>query len=167
MTSHLKEAADAAYEKTTDGKSGRLDDALKIVTNGNYCVKCHLVSDFEPKGADRAKAPNLARVYERLRPDYVRDWIANPKMILPYTAMPVNIKYDPADKVNLGGVAQDIYHGTSLEQLDALVDLLMNYDNYAKQQKAIAPLVKDVPPPAAPGAEDGKDKKEAASGGQQ
>jgi len=26
----------------------RLDDAMKIIVNGNFCVKCHLVADFEP-----------------------------------------------------------------------------------------------------------------------
>lgn len=125
--------------------STRLDDALKIVTNNNYCVKCHLVGDFEPKGSDRAKAPNLAKVYERLRPDFLRKWIANPKTILPYTSMPVNVPYDP-DLPNLGGVSQDLYHGTSIEQVDALVDLLLNYDEFAKQRSLIAPLVSEAPP---------------------
>src|SRR4029077_20910890 len=74
----------------------RLDDAMKVVVNGNFCVKCHIVADFTPAGSNRAKAPNLADVYRRVRPEYARNWIANPKMILPYTAMPVNIPYqDP------------------------------------------------------------------------
>ena len=120
-------------------KTSRLDDAMRIVTNGNYCVKCHLVGDYEPKGADRAKAPNLARVYERLRPDYVRKWIANPKQLLPYTSMPQNIPY-PA------GIDKNLYHGESIEQVDVLVDLLMNYDEYAKGHNKIAPLVQQAPP---------------------
>lgn len=79
---------------------------MKIVTNSNYCVKCHIVADFEPKGADRGKAPNLAKIYERLRPAYLREWIANPKQILPYTSMPVNIPYLATDEKNFGGVAR-------------------------------------------------------------
>ena len=86
-------------------------------------------------------APNLADVYRRLRPEYVRDWIANPAMILPYTPMPVNIKY-VGSAPNKGGVSQDLYHGTSVDQVDALVDLLMNFDQFARDNtsiKALAP----------------------------
>jgi hypothetical protein len=137
--------AGAVEELPPVGSMQRLDDALKIVVNGNYCVKCHLVADFEPAGSNRAKAPDLAEVYQRLRPDYMRRWIANPKMILPYTSMPVNIPYDP-DAPNLGGVSQDLYHGTSIEQVDGLVDLLMNYDQYARESKKIADLVQPASP---------------------
>lgn len=112
----------------------RFQDALRVITNGNYCVKCHLVS-VEPAGGDRAKAPNLARIAERLRPNYLREWIANPKKFLPYTSMPVNVPYNPDDTKYAGGVAQNLYHGTSTEQIDALVDLLMNYDNFAKKRR--------------------------------
>jgi cytochrome c2 len=156
--------AESAYQRALqgaqfDGKPRtRLDDAMRVVVNNNYCVKCHLVGDFVPAGSDRAKAPNLAQVYRRLRPEFVRNWIANPKSYLPYTSMPVNIPYDP-DLPNLGGVAQELFHGTSADQVDGLVDLLMNFDEYAKQRNSVANLVKDhggpvapTPPPAAGGA---------------
>jgi hypothetical protein len=118
----------------------RLDDAMKIVTNGNFCVKCHLVADYSPPGSPRAKAPNLADVYRRMRPDYVRDWIANPKMFLPYTSMPVNIPYqDPP------ALLGELYHGTNVEQVQALTDLLMNYDQYARQSTRIADRVQPAP----------------------
>jgi hypothetical protein len=89
-------------------------------------------------------------VYRRLRPDYVRRWIANPKRILPYTGMPVNIPYKP-DPPHFGGVSQDIFPGTSIEQLDGLVDFLMNYDTYSSERLSIKPMVKPAPPPAEPG----------------
>lgn len=139
-------------EVASRSQSLRFDDAMKIVVDNNYCVKCHAVGDFDPPGSPRAKAPNLADVYRRLRPKYVRDWIANPKMILPYTSMPVNIPYKPGEP-HLGGVSQDLYHGTSVEQLDALVDLLMNFDGYARQQTRIADLVKPANSEAPPAAE--------------
>ena len=119
----------------------RLDDAMKIVVNGSFCVTCHLVGDFSPKGSVRAKAPQLADVYRRLRPDFVRDWIANPKMILPYTPMPVNIEY-----ANPKPILSQLYHGTNVEQIQAITDLLMNYDQYARQSTRIADRV--VPAPA-------------------
>lgn len=124
-----------------DGVSPRFSDAMKIVTSSNYCVKCHIIGEYTPSGADRAKAPNLGIIYKRLRPDYLRKWIGQPTSILPYTSMPVNIPYNP-DAEYLGTtVPQDLYHGTSIEQVDGLVDLLMNYDLYAKQRTKILPLV--------------------------
>ena len=66
--------------------------------------------------------------------------------ILPYTGMPVNIPYDP-NAPNFGGVSQALFPGTSIEQLDGVVDLLMNFDEYAKRQTSVRSLVKE--PPAA------------------
>jgi len=118
----------------------RLQEAMRVVTNGNYCVKCHTVADFHPQGEQATLGPNLAGVTSRLRPDYVRKWIANPKRVLPYTGMPVNIPYDP-DKPHLGGISQDLISGTSIQQLDGLVDLLMNFDLYTQRQTSIQSLV--------------------------
>jgi hypothetical protein len=38
-----------------------------------------------------------------------------------------------------------LFPGTSLQQLQGLVDLLMNFDVYARRQTSITPLVKSVP----------------------
>ena len=65
------------------------------------------VGDFAPTNNVRALAPDLSKVQFRLRPDYIRKWIANPKTILPYTAMPVNVLYDPNSET-LGGVPQNL-----------------------------------------------------------
>jgi hypothetical protein len=116
----------------------RLDEAMKIVTNGTYCIKCHYVGDFVPEGSVAAHAPQLDRVHKRLRPDYLRDWIANPQRILSYTAMPVNF---PPDKP----ASQDLFHGTSEEQLTAIVDLLLNYDTFMKNRQSIRPLIQAAP----------------------
>ena len=79
----------------------RLDDALRIITDNDYCVKCHLVGDFTPPGSDRTMGPQLDRVNERLRCDYVHRWVGDPKRILPYTGMPVNIPFDKPVKQTL------------------------------------------------------------------
>ena len=123
-----------------NGRDDRLAEAMNIVVNGNYCVKCHGVEDFYPQGDETTFGPNLAGVHRRLRPEYLQRWVANPKRILPYTGMPVNIPYK-ADAEHLGGIAQTLFKGTSIEQLDGLVDLLMNFDTYAKRQTSITPLV--------------------------
>ncbi len=116
----------------------RLNEAMNIVVNGNYCVKCHAVEDFQPEGDPATFGPNLANVHDRLRPEFLRNWIANPKRGLPYTGMPVNIPYKPGEP----GISEKIFRGTSIEQLDGLADLLMNFDTYAKRQTSITPLVK-------------------------
>src|SRR3954470_23581044 len=121
-----------------------LNDAMKIVTNGNYCVKCHSVGDYEVHGSPRGLGPNLDQVYRRLRPEYTRRWIANPQRILPYTGMPVNIPYDPKPP-NFGGVTQDLFPGPSTAQLDGVVDLLMNFDEYTRRQTSVRGLVKEAP----------------------
>jgi cytochrome c2 len=121
--------------------SKRLSDAMRIVTSSTYCVKCHIVGDFEPSGSDRAKAPDLAIIHKRMRPNFLRQWLAKPTSILRYTSMPMNVPYN-ADTPFLGStVPQDLYHGTSVDQLEALVDLLMNYDVYAKERSRVVPLV--------------------------
>ena len=121
---------------------GHLDGAMRIVTNNNYCVKCHLVGDYAPPGNPKALAPQLERVHERLRPDYVHGWIANPKRYLPYTGMPVNIPYDKP-------VSQDLYVGDSEQQLGALTDLLMHYDEFTKRQFSLEPYLPQVASPPA------------------
>lgn len=129
-----------------------LDDAMKIVTDGNYCVKCHAVDDFQPRGDSKTFGPNLANVYRRLRPEYVRRWIANPQRILPYTGMPVNIAYE-ANPPHFGGISQSLFPGTSFEQLEGLVDLLMNFDTYAKRQTSVQELVDKASGAGAPDTE--------------
>jgi len=138
----LDESAIAVKESV---HPGHLDGALRIVTNTNYCVKCHLVGDYTPPGNVKALAPQLERVHERLRPDYVHDWIANPKRFLPYTGMPVNIPFDKP-------VSQELYAGTSEQQVDALTDLLMHFDLFAKRNLSLEAFLKQAPPPGEPAA---------------
>ena len=139
-SAHLA-AGEAKYEEVFD----RLSRAMKIVVGNDYCVKCHAVSDFQPGGSQRTQGPNLARVHRRLRPEFVRRWIGNPKSVLPYTGMPVNIPYNPGAP----GIPVKVYDGTSVEQLEALVDLIVNFDFYTNAHTRIAPLVQPAPASAA------------------
>jgi cytochrome c2 len=147
---YKKEQRASYLANVREQREDPLGDAMKIVANGNYCVKCHAVADFLPQGDPTTFGPNLADVYRRLRPEFTRDWIANPIRILPYTGMPVNIPFRPDDP-HLGGVSQDLYPGTSIEQVQGLVDLLMNFDNYARSNTAVAPLVESAAAAAASG----------------
>ncbi len=126
----------------------RIEQALKVVTDNNYCVKCHLVGDFRPKGSAAALAPNLDRVYQRLRPSYVLEWVANPKRKLPYTGMPVN--FPPHNDPN-AKLRESLFPGESEDALRGVVGLLLNYDAYLKHQTSIKSMVKEPPPEPAAG----------------
>ncbi|HMP06394.1 MAG TPA: PDZ domain-containing protein [Lacipirellulaceae bacterium] len=117
-----------------------LAEAMQIVVNGTYCVKCHYVGDFAPEGDAYTFGPNLADVHNRLRPKFLRDWIAYPLRLLPYTGMPKNIPFHATDP-SQDGLSQDLFRGTSIEQVMGLVNLLMNFDVYAKAQASVTPLV--------------------------
>jgi hypothetical protein len=122
----------------------QMREAMNI-TNA-FCVKCHVFGDFVPTGSNRALAPQLTDVHQRMRPEYVRRWTAWPSHFLPYTGMPVNISYKD-------GVPQDLFKGTSTQQLDGVVDLLMNWDRFTKQQFKVKPLIDAMPTaPATPAA---------------
>jgi len=108
----------------------RYDAAMRIVTDGKtYCAKCHLIGSAGPGGdVFTILAPDLERVTGRLRPGYLRRWLANPKAVLPYTPMPVNFPpgnqpLDPA-----------ICPGESIEHLEAVKDLLLDYDWYLRKK---------------------------------
>jgi cytochrome c2 len=123
----------------------RLDDALNIVIDNNFCIKCHLLGDFTPEvtaGSERSLAPQLADLYKRLRPDFTQQWIANPKRILPYTGMPTNIPYGTP-------VSQALFKGDSEDQLNGVVDLLLNFDRFMESRTSIKPLIKPQAPAAA------------------
>ena len=116
---------------------------MKIVTDANYCIKCHIVGDFDPVAADRAKAPDLSRCLSSIAHRIMCDagWLDR-RPSCP-TRVCQSTFPTPPDEDFLGTtIPQDLYHGTSLEQLEALVDLLMNYDQYARQRSPISPLVK-------------------------
>lgn len=128
---------------------GRLDDALRIVTNDQYCVKCHKVGNYTPEGRPTGLAPRLDRVHTRLRPEFVRNWLANPLLILPYTGMPQNFKVtEPAKKqfFEEDPHGKLIGEGTSEQQIDAIVDLLLNYDTVMKNKVEITVKKVKVPP---------------------
>lgn len=131
----------ARQERPDPERWARHQQAIRLVTDRTtYCAKCHLVGDFGPGGQNlTVLAPNLQRVGQRLRPEYVRRWLANPRSVLPYTAMPVNF---PLGK----SMGQDLLPGTSAEQLDAVLDLLLNYQGYLRSRVSIRAMVEETPP---------------------
>ena len=56
----------------------------------NQCSLCHQVGDLIPARDAADLAPDLGLAYERLRPQWVLDWILDPQSIAPGTRMPAN-----------------------------------------------------------------------------
>lgn len=117
----------------------RFEQAMRLVTDRTtYCAKCHQVGDWGPGGQNvTVLAPDLQQVARRLRPEYVRRWLANPRSVLPYTAMPVNF---PLGKT----MGQDLLPGSSQEQLDAVLDLLLDYEAYLRSRVSVRAMVEGM-----------------------
>ena len=124
----------------------RTDDAMRIVIDRKtFCAKCHQVGDYSPGEEVRTTlGPNLAGAGQRLQPDYVRRWLAHPRSVLPYTGMPVN--FPPAGEPR----GQDLFKGTSQQQLDAVTELLLDYQGYTSGRTSIRGLIEAAEQSLAP-----------------
>ncbi len=75
--------------------------------------------------ASAPQGPNLALTAERLRPEWVREWIANPDRLFGYKpAMPQNFPNDSLDY-------QNVFVGKTLDQVTAVRDVLMDLPRVA------------------------------------
>ena len=124
--------------------AGTCSMRCRIVTSDSYCVKCHRVGDFRPPDGNASRR----LICRSCTGDCGRTTSA-PGSPSRQSVLPV---YQHAGQHSLmirpprqlgSTVPQDLYHGTSLEQLDALVDLLMNFDQYARQRSRVTPLVEE------------------------
>ncbi len=133
LAAYLTEETDRAED--ADGAPAAFDErAWALITDRTtFCAKCHVINDLRPSGSSRTVlAPDLTLAARRLRGPFFRRWLASPKSVLPYTAMPVNF---PPSGEPLG---QDLFPADSREQLDAVADLLLHYDEYARRQTSAA-----------------------------
>ncbi|MCA9077322.1 MAG: c-type cytochrome [Planctomycetaceae bacterium] len=99
-----------------------LDDSWKTL-NAPLCMKCHAVGGTPYKSSDPKKdirGPNLDRVAERLRPDWLQLWLYKPSWITPYTSMPTNF---PKNQTQL----PELFEGDGKQQTIAVRDALLNY----------------------------------------
>jgi len=120
-----QQAEQATYhESYPQAEIPNVQDASWMVLNGPLCRKCHsvggnLVTETDPSQVKRG--PNLQRVEQRIRPDYAKVWIHNPKWLLPYTSMPQN--FPPSGQ----SAMVELFGGSNAQQETAAVDALFNY----------------------------------------
>lgn len=97
---------------------------MALATAGN-CYSCHFRGSEKPTGLEASWAPDLTRVRERLRTDWVHRWLIDPQSISPGTLMPT-----PGDFSNIMPGAD------RSKQLKAATDFLMNWEFLMKFMKA-------------------------------
>jgi cytochrome c2 len=79
------------------------------------CVKCHVVGGKLPNQEPANMAPDLAKVPERLRADWLSKWLADPGRIATGTRMPANFPVDPKENA-----FPDILGGDQARQIEAV-----------------------------------------------
>ena len=79
------------------------------------CIKCHVVAGKLPNQDPANMAPDLAKVPQRLRAQWLDDWLADPQKIQPGTRMPANFPRDPSENA-----FPEILGGDQAKQIDAV-----------------------------------------------
>ena len=101
----------------------------KAGTTDKLCASCHNVGNKLAGGSAEERGPNLWLAPDRLRPEWLRQWITAPNRLLPFTGMPKNFLPGPARY-------QEGFAGRQTEQIIAVRDALMNY--HSVQQRELA-----------------------------
>ncbi|MFQ5732656.1 MAG: hypothetical protein ACE5KM_11975, partial [Planctomycetaceae bacterium] len=107
-----------------------LSQGWKLLANPKVCRQCHIVGGYPglPPGPKTVQGPRLKRAADRLRPDWLLLWLADPRWVTPYTAMPVN--FDATKKSY-----PESFGGNAAVQWKAVRDALMNYHRLIEQHK--------------------------------
>ena len=71
-----------------DAEKAAIGRKLVSANGGFFCFSCHGIDDLEPAQVFDAQGINLARVGDRLLPEYFRRWMRNPLRVDPQTKMP-------------------------------------------------------------------------------
>jgi mono/diheme cytochrome c family protein len=109
------------------------------------CVQCHAIGPYKPTGgAQVVNGPDLRQVSPRFRSRYLGEWLANPRRLVPYTAMPQNV---PPHGPPPPGVPSS-FANQPLAIIKAMRDTLLNYVTVVEQQMAVAKPEEGKPAPA-------------------
>ena len=125
----IVETKDSYIEGKEEESPGYLTMAQHLFEHKDVnCASCHVRGDINPEGDPSDWAPDLSVSRNRLKPDWIVDWLIDPQLKQPGTKMP---------KFFREGVFQEIFPGTPEEQAVALKDLLMNLPEEMLKQKAV------------------------------
>ena len=107
----------------------------EMMTNkASPCLQCHAIGPFKPTGSgpEIVNGPDLRQVAPRFRPGYLEEWIANPRRLVPYTAMPQNIAPHGAIQMPV----PKTFENQPMEMVRAIRDTLLNYVDAVELQLA-------------------------------
>jgi hypothetical protein len=97
------------------------------------CIQCHGIGQYRPTGgAAVVNGPDLREVARRFRPDFLEEWLANPRRLIPFTAMPQNIAPHGAVQITV----PKAFENQPIEMVRAVRDTLLNYVNAVELQLA-------------------------------
>jgi nitrate reductase cytochrome c-type subunit len=110
-------------KKQWEEKGAYASDAYRLLTDRNLCLQCHDVGDSK---ASAPQGPNLDLTAARLRPEWVKQWLANPDRLFGYKpAMPQNFSNESLKY-------QDVFVGRPIDQVTAVRDILMDLPRVAE-----------------------------------
>ena len=116
-----------------------------MANKGSPCIQCHAIGQYKPTGGEQVvNGPDLRQVASRFRPGFLEMWIANPKRLVPYTAMPQNVVPHGAPQLPV----PKTFENQPIEMVRAIRDTLLNYTNVVEQQLAGAKPPAAQPQPA-------------------
>jgi mono/diheme cytochrome c family protein len=115
-----------------DYKAYRPDPVLlpvgKSIFTDFQCLKCHPAGNATPKPGERSTndlAPNLTKARDRLKPEWIVDWLADPGKIQEGTRMPT---FWPDGQSPLG----DVLGGDARKQMMAVRDYVISIGQPAR-----------------------------------
>jgi cytochrome c2/predicted nucleic acid-binding Zn-ribbon protein len=96
----------------------------QLLSSANYfdCSNCHIQGDKVPAGTPDRWAPNFALAKERLKPEWIVEWLYDPQKLLPGTKMPTY--FDPEYFDSSG--PDDILDGDEHKHIRALKDYVLH-----------------------------------------
>ncbi len=97
--------------------------AKELIGNNNFaCGSCHIIGNEIPAAGPTVWAPNLAYGQNRLRPQWVNEWIRDPAKLVPGIRMP---GFYP----EAGAGPDNVLGGDDEKQIQAIVDYLFYLGN--------------------------------------
>ncbi|MFT7485297.1 MAG: cytochrome c1 [Candidatus Paceibacteria bacterium] len=102
----------------------RSQEGRDVAFEGVNCFTCHFMEGNGPTQMDAPVkwAPDLALTRERLRPNWVRDWLWNPTLVYPGTSMPANFASGEAQ------YQEQFPDSSNADQINAVIDWLFRLD---------------------------------------
>ena len=83
------------------------------------CFSCHIQGGKTPLSSPEQWGPDLALGRERIRPDFIPEWVKDPQRFTPGVKMPAFLPSDDA-------APPDVLGGNRQRQAEALRDYLMS-----------------------------------------